>query len=221
MESGLRAATAQRENRQWRFGLWLLSLPEGDQARGVVGAATGIGRRLKNALAYGGKTEKTVLLEELETCNAELLQEKEAEAKAAAGRTRPGLTMFTDGSRLDGGATGYSLVWKKGQTWAGVKVHMGNNQEAYNAECAALACALELASRRNKIPERVTIFSDAQAPSDGWHRTNLAPGSSTPSSHGNTSPHCASPGRGSSSKCDGARRPRESQATRRPMSGQR
>ena len=54
MEAGLRAATAQLENRQRRFGLRLLSLPEGDQAREVVGAPTEIGRRLKNALAYGG-----------------------------------------------------------------------------------------------------------------------------------------------------------------------
>jgi len=44
MESGLRAATAQLENRQRRFGLRLLSLPEGDQAREVVGAPSGIGR---------------------------------------------------------------------------------------------------------------------------------------------------------------------------------
>jgi len=153
MESGLRAATTQLENRQRRFGLRLLSLPEGDQAREVVGAPTGIGRQLKNALAYGGQTERTVLLEELETCNVELLQEEEAKAKVAAEGTRPGLTMFTDGSRLDGGATGYSVVWKKGQTWAGVKVQMGNNQEAYDAECAALARALELASHRNEIPE--------------------------------------------------------------------
>jgi len=163
MESGLRAATAQLENRQRRFGLRLLSLPEGDQAREVVGAPSGIGRRLKNALAYGGQTERTVLLEEPETLDAELLQEEEAEAKAAAEGTRPGLTMFTDGSRLDDGATGYSVVWKTGQTWAGVKVLMGNNQEAYDAECAALARALELASQRNTTPERVTIFSDAQA----------------------------------------------------------
>ena len=55
MEAGLRAATAQLENRQRRFGLRLLSLPEGDQAREVVGAPTEIGRRLKNALAYGGQ----------------------------------------------------------------------------------------------------------------------------------------------------------------------
>jgi len=163
MESGLRAATAQLENRQRRFGLRLLSLPEGDQARELVGAPSGIGWRLKNALAYGGQTERAVLLEELETLDAELLQEEEVEAKAPAEGTRPGLTMFTDGSRLDDGATGYSVVWKTGQTLAGVKVHIGNNQEAYGAECAALARALELASQRNRTPERVTIFSDTLA----------------------------------------------------------
>jgi len=38
---------------------------------------------------------------------------------------------------------------------------MGYNQEAYDAECAALAHALEVASRRNTTPERGTIFSDA------------------------------------------------------------
>jgi len=70
--------------------------------------------------------------------------------------------MFTDGSRLDNGATGYAVVWKNGQTWEGIKAHMGHNQEAYDAECAALAHALESASRRY-IPERVTIFTDAQA----------------------------------------------------------
>jgi len=97
MSSGLRAATAQLENRQRRFGLRLLSLPQGDQAREVVGAHTEIGRRLKNALAHGGQTERTVLLEEPETLDAELLQEEEAEAKAVAEGTRPGRTMFTDG----------------------------------------------------------------------------------------------------------------------------
>jgi len=163
MEAGLRAATAQLENRQRRFGLRLLSLPEGDQAREVVGAPTEIGRRLKNALAYGGQTERTLLLEEPETLDAELQQEEEAEAMAEAERARPGLTMFTDGSRLDNGETGFSVVWKRGLTWAGVKGHMGGNQEAYDAECAALARALEEASRRNTTPERVTIFTDAKA----------------------------------------------------------
>ena len=44
-----------------------------------------------------------------------------------------------------------------------IKTHMGCNQEAYDAECAALARALESASRRQTTPERITIFTDAQA----------------------------------------------------------
>jgi len=101
MESGIRPAMAQLEIRQWRFGLRPLSLPQGDQARVVVGAPTAIGRRLTNALADAGRTESTVLLEEPETLDAELLQEEEAEAKAEAEKKRLGLVMFTDGSWLD------------------------------------------------------------------------------------------------------------------------
>jgi ribonuclease HI len=165
MESGLRPAIAQLENRQGRFGLRLLSLPDGNQAREVVGSKTWIGKRLKNALvlAHRGRTETTVLLEEPEALNTETIQDDEKTAKAEAERTRPGLTMFTDGSRLDSGATGYAVVWQNGQVWVGVKAHMGKNQEAYDAECAALARALEIAARRQTTPERVTIFTDAQA----------------------------------------------------------
>jgi len=72
MESGLRAATTQLENRQRRFGLRLLSLPQGDRAREIVGAPTEIGRWLTNTLTYAGRTESTVLLKEPETLNAAL-----------------------------------------------------------------------------------------------------------------------------------------------------
>ena len=63
----------------------------------------------------------TVLLKEPEALDAETIQEDEKTAKAEAERTRPGLTMFTDGSRLDSGATGYAVVWQNGQSWAGVR----------------------------------------------------------------------------------------------------
>jgi len=46
MELGLRATTAQPKNRQRRFRLPLLSLLQGDQGRGIVGARTAIGRWL-------------------------------------------------------------------------------------------------------------------------------------------------------------------------------
>jgi len=35
--------------------------------------------------------------------------------------------MFTDRSRLDDGAAGYAAVWKNGQSWVGIKTHMGYN----------------------------------------------------------------------------------------------
>jgi len=120
MESGLRPAAAELENRQRRFGLRLLSLPQCGQAREIVGVPTAIGRRLTNSLSCSGRVESTVFLEELETLGAELLLE-EVEAKAEAEKARPGLTMFTDGSRLDDGATGYAVVWKNSQSRVGIK----------------------------------------------------------------------------------------------------
>jgi len=114
IESGLWAATAQLENRQRRYALRLLGLPQGDLAREIAAAPTRIWRRLTNALAYPGGTESIVLLEVPETLDGELLQEGGAEAKAAAEKDRPGLTIFTDRSRLDRGAGGYSVVWKRG-----------------------------------------------------------------------------------------------------------
>jgi len=188
MESGLWAATAKLDNRQRRFRLRLLSLRQGDQARDIVGAPTAIARKLTNALAYAERTESTILVEEPETLDAEILQEEEAEAKVEAEKDRPGLTMFTDGPRLDSGAAGYLVVWKRGQTWVGIKTYMGYNQEAYGAECAALVRALESASRRPTTPERITVFTDAQAAIRRMASESLAPTKNTRSRQGNTSP---------------------------------
>jgi len=82
----------------------------------TIGVLIAVGRGLSNALAYAGRTESTVLLEEPEPRDAELLRAKEAEANAEAEKSRPGLTIFTDGSRLDGGATGYAVVCKNGKS---------------------------------------------------------------------------------------------------------
>ena len=196
----------------------------------VHSSQVNIGRRLTNALAYAGRVESTVLREEPETLDAELLQEEEAEAKVAAEKERPGLTMFTDGSRLDDGAAGYAVAWKNGQSWKGIKTHMGFNQEAYDAECAALARALEAAQRRPTTPpppRRGGCRSGSRSsrtrkqPSDGWPRTNPAPASSTHCRPGSTSLRCGERSQASSSRSDGARHTGALPAMRRPMSGQR
>jgi len=71
--------------------------------------------------------------------------------------------MFTYGSRTEQGAVGYSVVRKDGLGCDGVKSHMGYNQEAFDAGCAAITSALELVAKRSGSPGRVPIFSDAQA----------------------------------------------------------
>jgi len=167
MESRLRPASNQLENRQRWFGLRLLSLPQGDTAWEVIntrGKKPTIGKRLSAALERKWTaTEETVLLEDPEHLDAMLVQEEYEEARKKAEKERPGLVMFMDGLRLESGAAGYVVAWKNGCTWKGIKTHLGYNQEAFDAECAVLARALETAARRNTVPKHVTIFTDAQA----------------------------------------------------------
>jgi len=109
-EAGLRPAVAQLENRQRRFGARLLGLPEGEQARQVVGAPSGIGRRIETVLGYAGRTEEIVLPAVPEKIGAVIIIEEPKGAKEEAERDRPGLTLFTDGSRIDSGAIGYAVT---------------------------------------------------------------------------------------------------------------
>jgi len=143
----------------------------------VLSANSTIGKRLSTALEYRWlTTEKTVLLEDPEAFDAELIQEERAEVKREADMERPGLVMFTNGSRLEEGVVGYAVVWRNGHTWKGIKTHMDYNQEAFDAKCTALARALESASRRNTTPERITIFTDAQAAIRRMATDELGPG---------------------------------------------
>jgi hypothetical protein len=71
-----------------------------------VGAASDIGTRLESVIGYSGRTEKTVLLETSVPLEADTVVEDEDLAKKEAEKDRPGLTLFTDGSQLDCGATG-------------------------------------------------------------------------------------------------------------------
>jgi len=165
-EAGLRPATTQLDNRQRRFATRLLTLPQGNEAKKVVGAESELGGRLRAAVGYAGRVEKIIMTAEPSGLGAEVIVEGREDAKRAAEQKRAGLTIFVDGSRAESGAVGYAVVWERRggeRGWAGIKTHLGFNQEAFDAECAALERALEVAARRRQPPERVTIFSDAQA----------------------------------------------------------
>jgi len=111
IESGLRPATNQLENRQWQFGLRLLCLARGEKARRIIGADTVIGKRLATALQFTWtETEETVLLKDPESFDAELIKENREEAKKEAEKVRLELVMFTDGSMMESGAAGYAVA---------------------------------------------------------------------------------------------------------------
>ena len=56
----------------------------------------------------------------------------------------------------------------------------GLQPEAFDAECAVLATALEVAARRRLISEKVTIFTDEQAVISGIMSDEPDRASSTP-----------------------------------------
>jgi hypothetical protein len=99
-----------------------------------------------------------VLLEAPETLDAATVVECQAEAKAEAELPRPGLAIFTDGSRADSSAAGYAVAWQNGQRWVDTKTHMAYNQEAFDAERAALATALKVAARQQPTLESHNFY---------------------------------------------------------------
>ena len=131
------------------------------------------------------------------------------------------VVMFTDGSRLEDGAAGYAVVGVDCQSRVGVTTHMGYNQEAYDAECVALARALEWASRRRTTPERVTVFTDALAAITRMASEEPGPGQKYALQARKHIACYRKPGRVSPSGPGGARHTRESLATKRPTSGPR
>jgi len=167
-ESGLRPAECLLNNRSRRHVLRLMSLPKGNQAKSLPGCNTAMGQRMAHFSEHSGWVEEIILPEEGPTeldAKITVAEAAWAEQEARKADGQPGLTLWTDGSRDENGGVGYAVVWRKGRRWAGRKVHMGYYQEAYDAECAAIARALAVAARQAKRHKlgRVRIFTDAQA----------------------------------------------------------
>jgi len=154
--NGAYGAGSLLSNRARRFALRLASLSVGQQTYELVGAGTGFGRRLACFLDFSGRREKVVLPRTPVPLGTVVISDP-VSAQYEAEACRPGRVVWMDGSRLDSGTYGYLVVWGIGQRWAGV--------ETFDAECAAVAQALEIASgwaKRHRVGQ-LTIFSDTQA----------------------------------------------------------
>jgi len=86
---------------------------------------------------------------------------------AAARRTAnewQGMAIWTDGSRLEDGSVGCAVAryHPEHDAWTGVRVHMGKNQEVYDAELHAIYRAM-LTLFQEPRGQKITISADAQA----------------------------------------------------------
>jgi len=163
----------------------------GDGAREVIGGRSELGKRLATSWLGpdgAGDRERTVVCEE-EALQAEITVNERKVAKEEAEAVRDALTLWTDRSRTEGGACGYAVVWRKnGGAWKGHQVHLGCNQEVYDAECAAVARALTTCWSRSS--ETTSSFKNhdfhgrtgcyqTDADLGGWPWTDLCPAGMT------------------------------------------
>jgi hypothetical protein len=83
-----------------------------NQARDLVHTDSELGKRLKSFLDCPGSKEPTVLLEMATPLDVSITADEGAQAERIAKEDRPDLVMWTDGSKLDGGAVGYAVMWR-------------------------------------------------------------------------------------------------------------
>jgi len=72
--------------------------------------------------------------------------------------------IWTDGSRLEDGSVGCAVAryHPEHDAWTGVRVHIGKNQEVYDAELHAIYRAM-LTLFQEPRGQKITICADAQA----------------------------------------------------------
>ena len=91
----------------------------------------------------------------------------------------PGLTLWTDGSKLlESEATGLGVAWKRGSKWLGKGLALGKGKEVFDAETHAITKALEIAQKEYRINSynTITIFSDSQKAIKRVKDDSLGPG---------------------------------------------
>lgn len=75
-----------------------------------------------------------------------------------------GLILWTDGSKIDSGATGIGITWKSSQKWHKKSLALGQSKEIFDAELLAILEALKIAvkeKRKNNF-QVLNIFSDSK-----------------------------------------------------------
>ena len=92
-----------------------------------------------------------------------MVDEKDMALDTARNWSAPEDTIWTDGSRLEGGAVGAACVWREGETWSGHRFFLGTNKEVFDAETFAIYQALRSFDERQESGHHYRVLTDAQA----------------------------------------------------------
>ena len=173
VESGLRPANTQLNNLKRRWAKptkWRLST-------GTCWNGQHTGESLETFLGYPGRTEETVLPETATDLDAGTIIMDTEDAKRAEEGYTPDFTVYTDGSRTEEGATGYSVVCERAKAgkdsrsiWATIRKPTTQSvwplQEHWKRPPLELNNASWAQSQyKQRKLGAVTIFTDAQAAS--------------------------------------------------------
>jgi len=155
------------------------TLSKGDQAKTLPGGNTAMVQRMVHFSEYSGRVEEIYLPEDGPTelgASISIADAEWAKQEARWADSQPGLVLWADGSRDENRAVGYTVVWKKGRSWAGERPTWGYFQEAYDAECAVIARALVVAAETAKRRSATeSVSSPMHKPrSRGWRMTSPA-----------------------------------------------
>jgi ribonuclease HI len=109
------------------------------------------------------------------------IKDKESAAEDGGKASNSTGAIFTNGSRMDSGYVGCSVVWRQPNgEWRKEKYHLGKRKEIYDAELYAISEAVTLVIRRNirtrEDIKTIHIYTDSTAALNHLKNPNPAPG---------------------------------------------
>ena len=181
------------EHRQARFAYWLYARPRDGGGPEEILTREGAAVTTRLRAAAGTRRGETVGPQEWSAgrsfSGAIVIDERDMALYAAKNWDAPEDTIWTDGSRLEGGAVGAACAWMEGGAWSSHRFFLGSNKEVFDAETFAIYQALRTFDSRQESGHHYTVFADAQAairrvatdavgPGQCWARAEgCAPGS--------------------------------------------
>ena len=152
--------------RQARFALRLLARPKdsGGQEE-ILERKSSLTARIKERCGLGRReTAEVQVWEGFKVLEGRAFVERKEDALRTARELQDqSRTVWTDGSRLEGGAVGAAIAFRGREGWVKRETCLGKNKEVFDAEVFAILRATRLLDDRAESGQSVTISSDSQA----------------------------------------------------------